>query len=282
MNVGIRKFLEMCAAEKGLAANTISAYLRDLTQLENALGKDLAGASSDDLRGFFAARSQTDTPHTQSRKLAAVRSFYSFLLEEGRIKTNPAEKLDSPKSAAALPKYLSPEEVERLQRAAASDLRLDFMLELLYGAGLRVSELVALPARAIVKDRYIEISGKGGKERVVPLNPRVIEKFKAYCAAGAPRGKYLFPSRGATGHITRDGFFKRLKVVAAKVGIEPEKVSPHVFRHSFASHLLEGGADLRSLQVMLGHSDIATTQIYTHLGNAQLKTAMKRHPFAKK
>jgi len=279
MNPLVIRFLEMQAAEKGASPNTIAAYMRDLAEFERSLGRALETASSDDIRAFMAKRGFAS--RTGARRLAAVRSFFKFAHEERLISSNPAEGVEPPKLGKQLPKFLSVADVEKIIAAAKKDARLDFMLELLYATGLRVSELVSLPLKAVIKTESLEVMGKGSKERMVPLNGPAREKLSSYLKSRKPAGsKWLFPSYGASGHLTRDGFFKLVKNAAAAAGISPELVSPHTFRHSFASHLLANGADLRSIQAMLGHSDISTTQIYTHIQADKLAGAMKAHPLA--
>jgi integrase/recombinase XerD len=227
--------------------------------------------------------------------LSALRQFYRFLFAEGLRADDPTAKIDSPRQGRALPKILSEDEVGRLLAGAhaapgVEGLRLAALLELLYATGLRVSELVSLPAGAVARDpRVLIVRGKGGKERMIPLSAPAREALGRYRAAlraparraGRPaRGhesKWLFPSRGRSGHLTRQRVAQRLKALAAEVGIDPAKVSPHVLRHAFASHLLDHGADLRSVQKMLGHADISTTQIYTHVLNARLKSLVHEH-----
>jgi integrase/recombinase XerD len=243
-------------------------------------------------------------PRTAARRLSTLRQFHRFLFGEGLRADDPTAGLDSPRQGRTLPKVLSETEVEALLAAArarpgAAGARLVALLELLYATGLRVSELVALPAAAAARDpRVLIVTGKGGKERMVPLSEPARDALKRYRAAAgkrergasteapaapAPRapGKWLFPSRGAAGHLTRQRVAQLLKELAVAAGIDPAKVSPHVLRHAFASHLLDHGADLRAVQMMLGHADISTTQIYTHVLDARLKALVRdRHPLS--
>lgn len=286
----IERFIEMMAAERGSSLNTCAAYMRDLAQLRDFIGEDMENADADDLRRWIAAMGKLKvSARSQARKISAARGFYGFLIEEGVIKKNPTSGLYLPKVVAALPKYLGLAEIEKLiaaakARSVAIGLRLDFMLELLYGTGLRVSELVGLPLSAIVKEQFIQVMGKGSKERLVPLNPMVIEKLRKWLRVrGVDKSKFLFPSRSAAGHLTRSMFFKDVKRAAMDAGIDPERVSPHVLRHSFASHILEGGSDLRTVQTLLGHSDIATTQIYTHIQSERKRQVLEdKHPLSEK
>jgi len=281
MNPLVVRFLEMQAAEKGASPNTIAAYMRDLAAFEESFGGAIEKAGAADIRAFMARAGFAN--RTGARRLAALRSFFKFLHEERLIASNPSEGVEPPKLGRALPKFLSVGDVEKIIAAARRDVRLDFMLELVYATGLRVSELVSLPLKTVVKTEALEVMGKGSKERMVPLNDSAREKLAAYLKTRKPAGsKWLFPSYGKSGHLTRDGFFKLVKAAALAAGLDPELVSPHTFRHSFASHLLAGGADLRSIQAMLGHSDISTTQVYTHIQAEKLTGAMAAHPLAKR
>ncbi len=293
----VEPFLEMLAAERGAAANTLEAYRRDLEHL----GGFLAGrrrtpttATADDLRGYLAALEKAGmAPRTVARRLSALRQFYRFLVGEELRQDDPTLQIDSPRQGRSLPKILSEQEVTGLLEAARrrqgpEGLRLVAILELLYATGLRVSELVALPAAAVARDpRLLIVSGKGGRERMVPLSDPAREALRAY--EPARRGflrrpgdeRWLFPSRGGDGHLTRHRVAQLLKELAVEAGIEPGKVSPHVLRHAFASHLLAHGADLRAVQQMLGHADISTTQIYTHVLDERLRSLVReRHPLA--
>lgn len=282
----IALFLDMMAAERGAAANTIAAYGRDLAQASAALSGGLAGADARTLERLI--HEWRDLAATSlARKLSAVRRFFAFLVSEGLRGDNPAGDLASPTKGRPLPKTLSREEVDRIfaavEEEAASGpagLRLKALIELLYGSGLRATELVSLPRAAIKPGTpYAVLKGKGDKERMVPVSSRAGEAVAAWAATLAPGDKYLFPSGNA--HMSRVRLFQIVKTLAAAAGISPLRVSPHVLRHAFATHLLEGGADLRALQSMLGHADIATTQIYTHVQSAHLVELVNRaHPLA--
>jgi integrase/recombinase XerD len=290
MNPSVKKFLEMMAAERGAAANTISAYASDLAEFERGLGaRDILATSKADIKAHLSGlEARGVSAKTQARKFSTISGFFLFALSEGMAKENPTSGVFAPKIGKSLPKYLSREEVEKIIAVARRGdgekaARLDFMLELLYATGLRVSELVSLLKNSIVKNETLSVIGKGGKERMVPLNSAAIGKMKKYMAVRRGESKYMFPSSGVSGHLTRGAFFKQVKDAAAKAGIDAARVSPHVFRHSFASHLLENGADLRAVQTMLGHSDIATTQIYTHIMDRRLKEAVsENHPLARR
>ena len=301
MNEGlINNFLNMLSAEKGISQNTKFAYRTDLEKFAEFLNteckkKNILDTQTDDIKYYFSYLKENKmTAKSQSRKLSALNSFFLFYLSEGEIKKNPASAIFSPKLGKTLPKYLTKEEVENLIITAKKihtnkGIRLDFLLELLYATGLRVSELVSLPLLAFVKKEYIQVMGKGSKERLVPINDKVLEKLDSYLKVrdsfipkNQTDSKFLFPSNGKSGHLTRFYFYKQLKEVALSAGIDENKVSPHVFRHSFASHLIAGGADLRAVQTILGHSDISTTQIYTHIMSDKLKSAVNNnHPLAK-
>lgn len=282
----IALFLDMMAAERGAAANTIAAYGRDLAQASEALSGGLAAADARTLERLI--HEWRDLAATSlARKLSAVRRFFAFLVSEGLRADNPAGDLASPTKGRPLPKTLSREEVDRIftvveEEAATgpAGLRLKALIELLYGSGLRATELVSLPRAAIKPGTpYAVLKGKGDKERIVPVSSRAGEAVAAWAATLAPGEKYLFPS-GNT-HMSRVRLFQIVKTLAAAAGISPLRVSPHVLRHAFATHLLEGGADLRALQSMLGHADIATTQIYTHVQSAHLVELVNRaHPLA--
>jgi integrase/recombinase XerD len=290
-------FAEMLSAERNVSPNTMDAYRRDLKDAADALsGKcDLADASSDQLRGYFSASAQRALkPATAARRLSALRQYFRFLVAEGKRADDPSAALDAPKRGRPLPKVLSEAEVAAMidglaEKDQAGAIRLKALLELLYATGLRVSELVGLPLAAAMRDQpYLVVRGKGSKERLVPLNPAAKEAIAAYLGVRAkflPRSlkasTWLFPSSGATGHLTRQRFGQLLKDAAIAAGIAPERVSPHVLRHAFATHLLDHGADLRALQKMLGHADIATTQIYTHVATGRLAELVGRaHPLS--
>ncbi|MET3928065.1 site-specific tyrosine recombinase XerD [Devosia sp. 2618] len=290
----IGAFLEMMSAERGAAKNTIDAYRRDLT----------------DYAGFVTRRHQTlltseretvnaylDRLHAEglsssssARRLSAIRQFHKFLCADGMRADDPTRIVASPRSSRALPKVLSIAEVDRLLTTAegeanaeasaakqAGALRLYVLLELLYATGLRVSELVSLRRSAVMRDTsYLTVLGKGNKERIVPLNDRARDAIKTYVATLEP-GPFLFPASGAEGYLSRQVFARDLKGLAARAGISSGRIAPHVLRHAFASHLLAGGADLRVVQMLLGHADISTTQIYTHVLDEKLRTLVETH-----
>ncbi len=274
-------FLEAMSAEKGRSQKTLIAYSSDLNQATEKIG-DLLNASADDIQNYLS--NLDEKPSSIARKASALRSFYKFLMLEKIITKNPTSNLELPKRGHSLPKYLSPDEIELLISSAGdikTSVRLRCMLELLYASGLRVSELCELPMSANLGDRLL-IHGKGAKERLVPMHEAAQDALHKWLhARGDVDSKYVFPSNGASGHITRDGFFKILKKCAVLAGIDPHRVSPHVLRHSFASHLLANGANLRVIQTMLGHEDISTTQIYTHVLPEKLRdTVENAHPLA--
>jgi len=296
-------YLDMLAAERGAGKNTLAAYGRDLTDFADYLsgaGASIARAATDDLRGYLSSLKRRGmTPATVARRLSAIRQLYRFLYAEGHRKDDPAAVLEGPKRVRALPKTLTLGEVDRLLRVAticdpAAPLavrlraaRLTCLVEMLYATGLRVSELVTLPASAVRKDtRVIVVRGKGNKERLVPLNDAAKRATAAYLALLAESGrdaksKWLFPSFGEAGHLTRQHLARELKALAAAAGLRSAQVSPHVLRHAFASHLLHNGADLRVVQTLLGHADISTTQIYTHVLEERLKSMVRDlHPLA--
>jgi len=296
----LESFIEMLRAERNAAANTVEAYRRDLADLAGFLaprGAEPATADAAAIRAYLARLDRAGmAPRTAARRLSAIRQFYKFLLAEGLRADDPVAAIDSPRQGRSLPKLLSEVEIGRLldatQAIAGADgLRLSALLELLYAAGLRVSELVALPVAAVMRDqRVLVVRGKGGKERMIPLHDDARAAVNRWLAArGAELAKrkkgaasqWLFPSHGGSGHLTRQRLGQLLKALALAAGIDRRKVSPHVLRHAFATHLLDHGADLRSVQKMLGHADIATTQIYTHVDSARLVELVNaRHPLA--
>lgn len=291
-------FLEMMSVERAAARNTLTAYRRDLDDASaflSGLKRSLAIASAEEIEAYFQALGARGlSPATAARRRSAVRQFYRFALGEGWREDDPSRRVEAPKRGRPLPKLLSREEVERLIAASAEpggpeSLRLACMIELLYAAGLRVSELVALPLNAVARDpAYLIVKGKGGKERLAPLNVAAREAVKAWLVErpnllpkGAKISPWLFPSRGRSGRLTPARVTQLLDQTALTAGIDPKRVSPHVLRHAFATHLLEGGADLRVVQKLLGHADIATTQIYTHVTSDRLHDAVARaHPLA--
>jgi integrase/recombinase XerD len=296
----VEAFLEMMAVERAAARNTLVAYGKDLADAQGFLagsGGDLASADAEAVEAYFAALGARGlSPATAARRRAAVRQFYRFVLGEGWRPDDPSRRVDAPKKGRPLPKVLSREEMDRLIAAAgardgAQGLRLACMVELAYASGLRISELTALPLSVLARDpAYLIVKGKGGKERLAPLNEAARAAVKAYLEArktflpkGDAANPWLFPSRGKGGRLTPRRFAQLLDEAAADAGIDPAKVSPHVLRHAFATHLLEGGADLRVVQKLLGHADIATTQIYTHVTGDRLAEVVKsKHPLARK
>jgi integrase/recombinase XerD len=287
----VKGFLSLLAARR--APRTVDAYRRDLADLARFLGKPVAGASADELQAWVAdLRARGQASASIARRAAAARSFYKHLVLLGIREDNPAAELDLPRRRSRLPRTLSPREVERLIDAAAGTtpraLRDRALVELLYGAGLRVSEAVGLDrGRIDLEDRLVRCIGKGDKERVVPLGREGVEAVRRYLARGRPyldkrhRPELFLNAQG--GGLTRAGAFLILRRLAAKAGLDPARIHPHLLRHSFATHLLEGGADLRSVQEMLGHADLGTTEIYTHVSDARRRdTYFNAHPHARR
>jgi integrase/recombinase XerD len=299
----IELFLDMVAAERGGAKNTLAAYARDLADFAAELGRagrSIASASTDDLRAHLSSLGKRGfATASVARRLSAIRQLYRFLYAEGRRSDDPSAVVEGPKRGRALPKVLSIAEVDRLLATARVDVdkpgqpklerlrtaRLACLMEVLYATGLRVSELVALPVSAAERTaRMLTVRGKGGKERLVPLNEAAKTAMRDYLTLMAEAGrhqksKWLFPSFGEAGHLTRQHFARELKELAVASGLRAAQVSPHVLRHAFASHLLHNGADLRVVQTLLGHSDISTTQIYTHVLEERLKSLVRDlHP----
>jgi len=302
----IEQFLEMLSVERGASANTLEAYRRDLTHFQmflEAYAKALGDCRSADIEGYLASLSRDGLAvSSRSRRLSAIRQLYKFLAAESHMAENPAQSIEGPRRERPLPRTLTVDEVDRLLETAKRRMddpdnqhklqstRLYCLLEMLYATGLRVSELVSLTRDAIAgEQKIITIQGKGGRERIVPLNGPAREALDTYLEFndGAPsrkglRNSWLFPSRGRNGHLTRQRLAQELKELASDAGIDPTRVSPHVLRHAFASHLLDRGADLRSVQQLLGHADISTTQIYTHVLEERLKRLVhEHHPLAK-
>lgn len=291
MDRHLEAFLEMLAAERGAARNTLVAYELDLTDFAAfaaSRGLALAVADPATLQAYMAGLKTAGlSARTAARRLSALRQFHRFLLQEGIRADDPTALLDSPRLPAQLPKFLSEQEVDALLAAAAkraghAGAVACAALEILYATGMRVSELLSLPRAALAGDAgLLMIRGKGGKERMVPLSQAVKQAAAALVAQTEPPGRWLFPGRDPKRAMTRQGFFLLVKQVALAAGIDPARVSPHVLRHSFASHLLARGADLRSLQMLLGHADIATTQVYTHVLDERLKQVVEMyHPLA--
>lgn len=293
----IDAFLDMMLAERNAAPNTRQAYARDLGDAAAFFArkkKTLDKANEDDLRAYLRA-AKKHSPRTQARRLSALRQYYRFLCSENYRKEDPTRSIDAPKTGRMLPKYLSEKEVDSLLKTAAcypgdDGLRLRVMLELLYAAGLRVTELVSLRLPAIQFDRgMVLVKGKGGKERVVPLGDPAIKALLEWLPVrkkmlGKSASPFLFPSplKAKNAPLTRQRLFQLLKELALAAHLDPKRLSPHVVRHAFATHLIEHGADLRSVQSMLGHADIATTQIYTHVAGGRLaRTVAEHHPLAR-
>lgn len=293
-------FLEMMAVERAAARNTLTAYGKDLADAAaflRARNRDLATASAEDIEAWFAGLGAAGlAPATAARRRSSTRQFYRFVLGEGWRTDDPSRRVEAPRKGRSLPKVLSRDEVERLIAAAAAKdggqgLRLAALVELTYASGMRVSEVMGLPLTALARDpAYLIVKGKGGKERLAPLNDAARTAVKAWLAvrkAFLPKGDaanpWLFPSRGKAGRLTPRRFSQLLEEAAIAAGIDPAKVSPHVLRHAFATHLLEGGADLRVVQTLLGHADIATTQIYTHVAGDRLAEVVRsKHPLSRK
>ena len=278
----------MLAAERGAANNTLLAYRRDLEGAEEAIG-DLVSADQTALASLGAAWAGL-APSSLARKCSALRQFCGFMVDEGWRKDDPSSALPRPRSRRPLPRLLGHDEIgllfERAELEAESGqspaVRLLALLELLYGSGLRATELVSLPMAAVPRDApFLTVTGKGGQQRMVPVGTRARKALSQWLTLRVEGGKFVFPSTAREGHLTRVRLFQLLRALAARAGIDSEKVSPHVLRHAFATHLLEGGADLRVLQTLLGHADIATTQIYTHVDSARLVALVNaRHPLA--
>ena len=293
-------FLEMMSVERAAARNTLLAYSKDLADAQGFLGRrgsDLAAASAEDIEAYFldlGARGLS--PATASRRRASVRQFYRFVLGETWRVDDPSRRVEAPRKGRSLPRVLSRAEMDALIAAAgardgAQGLRLACMVELAYASGLRISELTGLTLNAMARDpAYLIVKGKGGKERLAPLNDTARTAVKAYLEVrpgflpkGDKANPWLFPSRGKGGRLTPRRFAQLLDEAAADAGIDPARVSPHVLRHAFATHLLEGGADLRVVQTLLGHADIGTTQIYTHVASDRLSEVVAtKHPLARK
>ncbi len=305
MSGWIGPFLEAMLAERGAAANTLAAYRRDLGHFAAWLagrGGDAAGAGRAEIEAYLAGlEAEGMAPATRARRLSAIRQFYRFALSEGWRADDPAARIGGPRPRRKLPGTLSVEEVDRLLAAArqrpggeAKRLRLTCLVELLYATGLRVSELVSLPAAAVRGNpRMMLVTGKGGRERMVPLSGparaavaewltlRDAMEEERRGAGGRPSPR-LFPSRGRQGHLTRIAFYQALKELAAQAGLDPARISPHTLRHAFATHLLANGADLRAIQQLLGHADVSTTEIYTHVLDERLKAlVLEKHPLAR-
>lgn len=304
----IESFLEMLASEKGAAENTLQAYRRDLDDFSAFLSTRLrtfAAAEPLDISAYMVSLSQSGlAPASRARRLSSVRQLYKFLAAENIVEEDPSTGIAGPKKARALPKTLSVAEVDHLIETAkrrtenqtgrnlVRTVRFHALIEILYATGMRVTELVSLPRAVLRGDpRVLTIKGKGGRERLVPLNQSARAALDRYLNLGVNpedgvarmlETKWLFPSKSAEGHLTRQRFAQDLKELALEAGLDPERISPHVLRHAFASHLLDRGADLRAVQQLLGHADISTTEIYTHVLEERLKRLVEQHhPLAK-
>jgi integrase/recombinase XerD len=285
----VESFLAMLAVERGAAANTLAAYRRDLAAAHDAIG-DPAKADAAALASLGKAWS-TLAASSLARRCSALRQFYGYLVDEGLRDDDPSPALPRPGLRRPLPRLLSREDVSRLlvraEEEAQGDrpdpVRMLCLLELLYGSGLRATELVSLPVAAVPRDApLLHVTGKGGQQRLVPVSTRACQALSRWLALRVGESRFLFPSRGADGHLTRVRLFQLLRELAVRADLDPTRISPHVLRHAFATHLLEGGADLRVLQTLLGHADISTTQIYTHVDGARLVALVNaRHPLAR-
>jgi len=284
----VETFLAMLASERGAARNTLDAYRRDLAATRDVIG-DPASADAAALAGLGEAWASL-AASSLARRCSTLRQFYGFLVDEGLREDDPSPALPRPSVRRPLPRLLSRAEVERFLGEAEDEargeapaaVRLLCLLEMLYGSGLRASELVSLPLAAVPRDApFLHVTGKGGQQRMIPVSTRARQALSRWLVLRGSSPRFVFPSRGQDGHLTRVRLFQLLRELAARADIDPTRVSPHVLRHAFATHLLEGGADLRVLQTLLGHADIATTQIYTHVDSARLVALVNaRHPLA--
>ena len=293
----IKKFLEAKYAEEGLSDNSILAYSRDLKKLSNKIDKPLLGVTQSELENYIVYLQRLGhSQSTRARHLSSIKQFFKFCVEEGYLPTDPSSQLSGPKSPKPLPKTLTLEEVDALMKVAKTQGHTEFerarnkcLMEILYASGLRITELMSLPvAAARGRPKMILIKGKGNKERLVPLSPSAIEALDHWLKLrdekedlslkeGLKRSRFLFPSNSKNGYLTRNWFFNKIKSWAIEAGVKSESVSPHTIRHAFATHLLSNGADLRVIQTLLGHSDITTTEIYTHIVNDKLKSTLEEH-----
>ena len=299
----IEKFLEAKYAEEGLSDNSILAYSRDLKKLSTKIDKPLLGVTQSELENYIVYLQRLGhSQSTRARHLSSIKQFFKFCVEDGYLSTDPSSKLSGPKSPKPLPKTLTMEEVDALLEVAKTHGQTEFqrarnecLMELLYASGMRISELMSLPISTVRgRPKMILIKGKGSKERLVPLSPPALDALDRWLKlrdkkedlsikAGLKRSNFLFPSNSKNGHLTRNWFFNKIKSWAIEAGVRSESVSPHTIRHAFATHLLSNGADLRVIQTILGHSDIATTEIYTHIVNDKLKSTLdEHHPLSNK
>ena len=281
-NALLDSFLEVMSVERGASKNTLESYKRDLEDFSENI-KNIESCTEADIEKYLRGLSKKSfAPRSVARKLSSLKQFFMYLYTEKIRPDNPTANVEAPKLGKSLPKFLTVEEVGKLLDEAAKDKRINAMLEILYASGLRVSELIALKKNSVRSengDFYLFVKGKGNKERIVPLGSKAIAALNDYLAEAKPE-IWLFPS--GKDHITRQRFGQLLKELAINAGIDRKKVSPHVLRHSFASHLLENGADLRLVQELLGHEQIATTQIYTHIQSKKLQELVNsKHPLAK-
>lgn len=293
-NILIKDFLNSLTAEEGASTNTVLAYENDLRQMVDFLGDNFSNIKQNDIQTFIHHLQENNyTPNSICRKISAMKDFFKFLFSEKEIFQNPMNEIDAPKKEKNLPNFLSRQDVKELIKTAEHSDKFCFqrtyvMLKLMYACGLRVSELVSLPLNCINKEKkQILVKGKGSKERLIPIAEEAIECVMHWidlrnCSDKNKTKPFLFPSNNSVlGHITRDTFFKNIKKVAIEAGLDEEKISPHTLRHSFATHLLDYGADLRSVQSMLGHESITTTEIYTHVITKQItEEVFKNHPLA--
>ena len=293
----VENFLEAKYAEEGLSENSILAYFRDLKKFYDKSDKPLLGVAEQDLEEYFVYLEKLGhSQSTRARHLSSIKQFFKFCIEEGYLSTDPSSQLSGPKSPKPLPKTLTLEEVDSLLEVAKTHGKTKFeiarnrcLMELLYASGMRISELMSLPVATVRgKPQMILITGKGNKERLVPLSPTAIDAIDNWLKVreknenlsikeGSQKSKFLFPSNSKNGYLTRNWFFNKIKSWAVVAGVKSERVSPHTIRHAFATHLLSNGADLRVIQTLLGHSDITTTEIYTHIVNDKLKLTLDEH-----
>lgn len=293
----VEKFLEAKYAEEGLSENSILAYSRDLEKLSDKSDKTLLEITQQELEKYFVYLEKLGhSQSTRARHLSSIKQFFKFCIEEGYLSTDPSSQLSGPKSPKQLPKTLTLEEVDALLNVAKTHGKTNFekarnrcLMELLYASGMRISELMSLPVATVRgKPQMILIKGKGSKERLVPLSPPAIDALDDWLKVrdenenlsikeGSQKSNFLFPSNSKNGYLTRNWFFNKIKSWAVVAGVKSERVSPHTIRHAFATHLLSNGADLRVIQTLLGHSDITTTEIYTHIVNDKLKSTLDEH-----